>query len=139
MLKHVILIAITVIALNLTAQTGVEGRWRTIDDVTGKMKSIVELSIKNGKLYGKVVSVSNPADKDNVCTLCTDYRKGQKIVGMEIISALKKDGSEWVGDDAILDPENGKTYDCKLWIEDGKLQVRGYIGFFFRTQTWIRD
>lgn len=133
------ILALTVIAtFYLQAQSGVEGRWKTIDDATGKMKSIVEISIKNGKLYGKVVELKPGENPEKVCTACTDSRKGQKIVGMEIISGLSKDGSEWVGDDAIMDPENGKLYDCKLWVEDGKLQVRGYIGFLFRTQTWIR-
>lgn len=126
----------TVVYVN--AQTGVEGRWKTIDDATGKMKSIVEISIKNGKLYGKVVELKPGENPEKVCTACTDSRKGKKIVGLEIISGLTKDGDEWEGDDAILDPENGKLYDCKIWVEDGKLQVRGYIGFIYRTQTWVR-
>lgn len=120
------------------AQTSVEGRWKTIDDATGEMKSIVEISIKNGKLYGKIVQLKADSDPNKVCTECTDHRKGQKILGMEIISGLSKDGDVWEGDDGILDPENGKLYDCKIWVEEGKLQVRGYIGFLFRTQTWVK-
>ncbi|VAX17324.1 hypothetical protein MNBD_IGNAVI01-134, partial [hydrothermal vent metagenome] len=38
----------------------------------------------------------------------------------------------------ILDPKKGKVYDCKLWVENGKLQVRGYVLFFHRTQEWLR-
>jgi uncharacterized protein (DUF2147 family) len=133
------LVVLTVMSMSFAfSQSGIEGRWKTIDDATGKMKSIVEISIRNGKLYGKVVELKPGEDPDKVCTACTDQRKGQKIVGMEIISGLEKDGNEWSGDNGIMDPENGKYYDCKLWLEDGKLQVRGYIGFFFRTQTWIR-
>jgi uncharacterized protein (DUF2147 family) len=120
------------------AQSHVEGKWKTIDDETGKMKSIVELKVKNGKLYGTIVALSPDSDPNKVCTECTDHRKGKKIVGMEIISGLKQDDSVWEGDDGILDPENGKLYDCKIWVEDGKLQVRGYIGFLFRTQTWVK-
>ena len=55
---------------------------------------------------------------------------------MTIITDMEMDGAEWE-DGEILDPENGKVYDCKLWIEDGKLKVRGYVAFFYRTQTWF--
>jgi uncharacterized protein (DUF2147 family) len=121
-----------------SAQTGVEGRWKTFDEETGKMKSIVELSIKNGKLYGKIVELNPDSDVNRVCTNCTDHRKGAKILGMQIISGLEKSGETWTGDDGILDPANGKLYDVKLWLEDGKLQVRGYIAFLYRTQVWVR-
>jgi len=139
MKKGILLVlSIAFMAVLVQAQTSIEGRWKTIDDNTGQMKSIVEISIKNGKLYGKVVELKPGEDPNKVCTECTDSRKGQKIVGMQIISGLSKEDDVWEGDDAIMDPENGKLYDCKIWVEDGKLQVRGYIGFFFRTQTWIR-
>ena len=123
----------------VSAQSGIEGRWKTFDEETGAMKSIVEISIKDGKLYGRIVQLSPESDVNKVCSECTDHRKGAKILGMEIISGLTKDGNEWTGDRAILDPENGKLYDVKIWLEDGKLQVRGYIAFLFRTQTWERD
>jgi uncharacterized protein (DUF2147 family) len=38
-----------------------------------------------------------------------------------------------------MDPETGKVYDCKLWLEGDVLKVRGYVAFFFRTQTWRRE
>lgn len=122
----------------VSAQSGIEGRWKTFDEETGAMKSIVEISIKDGKLYGRIVQLSPESDVNKVCSECTDHRKGAKILGMEIISGLTKDGNEWTGDRAILNPENGKLYDVKIWLEDGKLQVRGYIAFLFRTQTWER-
>jgi uncharacterized protein (DUF2147 family) len=58
------------------------------------------------------------------------------IVGLEIIRNMEKDGDEYEDGD-ILDPENGKVYRCKLWVEEGKLRVRGYISFLYRTQTWL--
>lgn len=110
-------------------------KWKTIDDKTGKPRSIVELYEKDGKLYGKIIQGFDADAASRVCTACKDDRKGQKVVGMEIIRGLKKDGDKWE-DGEILDPDEGKTYDCKIWVEDGKLKVRGYIAFFFRTQTW---
>ena len=121
---------------NLQAQD-ILGKWKTIDDETGEPKSIVEIYMKGSKAYGKVVKILNPEKQESVCDLCDedDDRKDKKVLGMEIIRALEQDGNEWE-DGTILDPNNGKVYDCKLWVEDGVLQVRGYVAFFFRTQTW---
>lgn len=120
----------------------VTGRWVTIDDETGKKRSVVEITERNGKLYGTVVKLfREPSeDQDPVCKECDekDDRYNKRVIGMEIIRGLVKDGEEW-GDGTILDPKNGSVYDCKLWLEDGKLQVRGYVAFFFRTQEWVRE
>jgi len=138
-MKQILLLALSLMVYScVSAQTGVEGRWKTFDEETGKMKSIVEISIKNGKLYGKVVELAPGADANKVCTECTDHRKDAKVLGMQIITGLEKSGNMWVGDNGILDPANGKLYDVKLWLEDGKLQVRGYIAFLYRTQIWVR-
>jgi uncharacterized protein (DUF2147 family) len=73
-----------------------------------------------------------------------DDRKGQPIIGMEILRGLKREGKEsenlWAGGGKILDPTNGKLYTVKMVpIEGGKrLQVRGYLGPFYRTQFWNR-
>lgn len=133
-----LVVACVLLSSSLFAQGNVTGKWQTIDDETGKMKSIVNIEIKDGKLYGTVIELEPNSDPNKVCTECTDHRKGQKIIGMQIISGLEKDDDVWEGDDGIIDPENGKLYDVKVWEEDGKLQVRGYIGFIFRTQNWIR-
>lgn len=115
------------------------GKWKTIDDETGKPKSIVEIYLKDGKAYGKVVEILNPEKQDAVCDLCDedDDRWNKKVLGMDIIRGLEQDGDEWE-DGTILDPNNGKVYDCAIWVENGELQVRGYIAFFFRTQTWLK-
>ncbi len=138
MKKIIVLVAGLFIMYGTFAQGNVTGKWKTIDDETGKMKSYVEITVKDGKLYGTIVGLKPDTDPNKVCTECTDYRKGKKVLGMEIITGLEIDDDVWEGDDGILDPDNGKLYDCKIWEEDGKLQVRGYIGFFFRTQEWVR-
>jgi uncharacterized protein (DUF2147 family) len=114
------------------------GKWKTIDDETGKAKSIVKIYKKGDKYFGKVVDILNPTKKKNKCNKCTDSRKNQPILGMEIIKGLEQDDKEFE-DGTILDPNNGKIYDCKIWLENkNTLNVRGYILFFFRTQTWTR-
>ena len=140
-MKYVItIISLMFLSLCSNAQS-IEGIWKTIDDKTGEVKSIVELYQQDGKLYGKILEVFKQPDKPlkTVCKECKDDRKGQTLVGLEIITALQKDKGKWVNDDAILDPENGKIYDCKVWLdEDDRLAVRGYIGFLYRTQYWQR-
>ena len=139
MRKFIVFIAGMLLVSGLFAQGNVLGKWKTIDDETGKMKSLVEIYKKaDGKLYGKILQLKPGTDQNKLCTECTGSLKNKKIVGMEIINGLELDDDIWEGDDGILDPEDGKFYDCKIWEENGKLQVRGYIVFFFRTQEWER-
>ena len=112
----------------------VVGRWTTIDDETGQKKSVVEIYEQGGKYYGKVVDLLMKPD-DTVCDACPGANKGKKIVGMNVITDMVKKGDVYEGGQ-ILDPAKGKVYDCKMWVEGGNLKVRGYLGFFYRTQTW---
>tara|TARA_B100000809_G_scaffold630_2_gene704 strand:+ start:4860 stop:5279 length:420 start_codon:yes stop_codon:yes gene_type:complete len=130
-------ITFLLLILSINAQN-ITGKWKTIDDETKKEKSVVEIFKKGDKYFGKIISIVDTAKKNSKCTLCKDSRKNQLILGMEIIKNLKKDDDEFE-DGTILDPKNGKIYDCKIWLEDDNtLNVRGYIAFFFRTQEWIR-
>ena len=119
-------------------RTSPVGKWKTVDDNSGKTKSVVEIYENGGKLFGKVLELFDPEKPDPVCEECDedDPRHNKPIVGLEIIRNMEQDGKEWEDGD-ILDPENGKVYRCKLWVEEGKLQVRGYIAFLYRTQTWL--
>jgi uncharacterized protein (DUF2147 family) len=133
------LICILLLPLGLFAQNSILGKWKSIDDKSGEIRSIVEIFEKNSKLYGKIIKIfPRPnEDPDPVCEECPpdDDRYKKKILGMEVIREMKKDEQEYVGG-YILDPEAGKVYRCKLWLENGNLKVRGYLGPFFRTQTW---
>ena len=121
------------------------GRWTTIDDSTGKPKSIVQIEqADNGTLTGKVVEILQSNKGPNpVCDKCDGERKGQPIQGMTILWGLKADSPQVWDGGSILDPSKGKTYKAKITLTDGgkKLQMRGYIGIeaLGRTQTWIRD
>ncbi|GAA4835644.1 DUF2147 domain-containing protein [Algivirga pacifica] len=124
-------------AVGVQAQSpSILGKWKTIDDNTGEAKSIVEIFERDGKVYGKIVKLFNKSDNE-LCLECKGDKKNKPIVGLEIIEGLTADGKVYEGG-TILDPANGKEYDCKIWVEDGKLMVRGYIAFFFRTQTWLK-
>lgn len=126
------------------AQMTPVGTWHTVDDKTGEIKAEIQIVDKDGALSGRVVKSlrSEPGDK-KTCDECKDDRKGKDIIGMEIIRGVKPDASGdnlWANGGKILDPENGKEYTVKMVPQDGgkKLQVRGYIGPFYRTQTWLR-
>jgi len=132
------------ISSQAAAQTSPVGRWTTVDDVTGKVKSIVSIWEENGKLYAKIDEVIN-ADPDNpghVCLHCEGDLKNKPLVGLRILWDMAKDGSDQWSGGRILDPHNGKVYKCTLALQDGgkKLKVRGFIGFSLlgRTQYWTR-
>jgi len=135
-MRTTILLTTILTSFALHAQT-VTGRWTTIDDNTGKPRSVVEITEKDGKLHGRIVELYEKDKINEVCKLCPGDRHKKKIVGLDIIRDMAKTGSEW-SKGTILDPETGKVYDCKIWLEDGMLKVRGYVAFFYRTQTWVR-
>ncbi len=123
------------------AQATPVGLWKTIDDETKQEKSLVRITEASGVLVGRIEKLLDPAKQESKCDKCTDARKDQPVLGMIIIEGVKKNPDEpyWDGG-TILDPNNGKTYKLRLTPKDGgkTMEVRGYIAFFFRNQTWIR-
>ncbi len=126
------------------AQDAIVGQWKTIDDETGKPKSIIEVFEKDGAYNGKIVKLFREPNEDQnpKCDKCSGDKKDQLGLGMQNLNGLKKDSdTHWSGGE-ILDPKNGKTYSCKADVVDGgkKLKLRGFIGFSLigRTQTWER-
>ncbi len=118
----------------------ISGKWKTIDDGTGEVKSIIKVYEKDGKLYGDIVKLFNEdPNYDPVCTECDGDLKGKKIIGMTIINGLENKGDYWYAKKGIIDPDNGKWYDVKIWREGDELKVRGYISVVYRTQTWLLE
>jgi uncharacterized protein (DUF2147 family) len=132
--------AVLLLAAVDTAPLTPVGRWKTIDDKTGKPKAIVRIYEENGRLFGRIEATLQP-DAKKTCEKCKDARKDQPIIGMVILRGLTPHEGEFSGGD-ILDPDNGSVYRCKLRLEDrgATLSVRGYIGFSLlgRSQTWQR-
>lgn len=116
------------------------GTWETLDEESGEVKSLVKVFEKNGHLAGQVekIFLQLYEGEDPVCRACPGDQKGQKIVGMTILSDFEKTDGQWK-DGNLFDPGNGKTYTGSLWLEsEDVLVVRGYLGPFFRTQKWQR-
>lgn len=119
------------------------GKWKTIDDTTGEAKSIIRIWEQDGELFGSIESLfRKPNENPNpLCTKCKGDLRGKPVIGLTILKNLKQDENEWNGG-TVLDPEDGKTYQCKIEVvENGsKLKVRGFIGVSLlgRTQYWLR-
>ena len=129
------------VGLAAAAQTP-EGRWKTIDDETGKVKSIVEIArAQDGTLRGTVVEILHSAKGPNpTCDDCEGANKGKPIKGMTILWDLQDEGGGEYGGGRILDPAKGKTYKSKLeMLGDDRLGVSGCIAFFCRQQEWVRE
>lgn len=142
MLKRITLTALLAGAASLAAaQSTPVGLWRTVDDETKQEKSLVRIVDNGGVLAGKVEKLNDPSKQDAKCDKCTDARKDQPVLGMTIVEGVKKNPDEayWDGG-TILDPNNGKVYRVRMTPKDGgkTLEVRGFIGPFYRNQTWLR-
>ena len=135
-------LSLTALATQAMAQNTPVGRWHSIDDETKEIKSEIVITDNGGVLTGRIEKLLRKgADQTRRCTECTDDRKDQPLIGLEIIRGAKKvEGKDvWEGGQ-ILDPENGKSYNLRLTPVEGgkKLDVRGSILFIGRTQTWVR-
>ena len=125
------------------AQTTPAGLWKTIDDDTKKEKSLVRITENNGVFTGRIEKLLDPAtDPKAVCADCTDDRKDKPVLGLDILRGIKKseaDATVYEGG-TIVDPKNGKSYRARLKPVAGgaQMEMRGYIGPFYRTQVWQR-
>lgn len=118
------------------------GRWKTVDDATGKVKSIVAIREENGKLFGTIETLFDPPVPHPTCYLCTGALKDRPLVGLQVLSGFAQVGNQWSGGQ-VLDPESGKIYRASLTVEDGgkKLRLHGYfvVPILGRTEHWLRD
>lgn len=116
------------------------GDWKTVDDKTGDNFSIVHIyQGVNGLYYGKVAKMLvGPAGL--VCDKCEGEDHNKPLEGLVIIRDMKAIDGE-LREGHVLDPESGKFYYGKIYLEKGRLVLRGSLdkrGWFGRNQTWIR-
>ncbi|MEP6260671.1 MAG: DUF2147 domain-containing protein [Gillisia sp.] len=138
-LKNICFILVILSGVNLQAQS-IFGKWHTINEETGKPNSIIEIYEEDGAAHGKVLKILKEENRDQRCENCTGDLKDKPIEGLELMKGFEKSGKEYVNG-LITDPKSGKQYKSKIWIDEGnpdRLKVRGYIAFFYKTQTWHR-
>lgn len=120
------------------------GLWKNIDDKSGKPKALIRITENGGEYSGKIEKLFRDAGEvaNPVCEKCSGDLKGKQVIGLTMLTGMKKDGEEF-GGGRILDPDNGETYKCKLTVADGgkTLKVRGFIGvpWIGRSQSWVRE
>ena len=116
------------------------GRWKTIDDNTGKVKSIVAIRKEAGKLYGKIETLFDPPVPNPTCYLCSGAAKDRPLVGLQILWGFKQDGDHWSGGQ-VLDPESGRIYRL-LWRSKtaGRSSdcAASLVFLLGRTEYWLR-
>jgi uncharacterized protein (DUF2147 family) len=115
------------------------GKWKTIDNYSGKEKCVVEIFERDGEVFGKIIQIINPENKDVICTKCEGEDKNKPVLGFELIKNMRKQG-KYYKKGTIFDPEHGREFKCRLMLTEDPnvLQVRGYISFFYATQYWQR-
>lgn len=135
----------TIILVSLVTISGIHaqdvfGKWTTIDDNTGEARSVVEIFERGGKVYGKIIAITDPEKRDRVCENCSGDDRNRPLIGLEILKGLEKNDGKYE-DGYITDPDNGKRYKCYIELEDANtLKVRGFMGLAIigRTQIWQR-
>ncbi len=120
------------------------GRWTTIDDKENVPVSIVNIYRgTDGKYYGQIERILYKGQENKLCTECEGELHNKPVVGMVIVNNMEwRDGKLQGG--TILDPDNGKTYYAKMWLDPatGKLILRGSLdkrGLLGRNQQWVRQ
>ncbi len=143
--KTTVAVLVSALLLSLFAfRTGdtadkIIGEWFTTD----KKAKVRIYKAKNEKYYGKIVWLKEPntedgkpkVDKENP----DESKRNEPIVGSLILHGFEYKGNNKWEEGEIYDPESGSTYSCNIeWLKDGKLKVRGYIGFSLmgRTEYW---
>ncbi len=131
------------LSATLARAQSAEGWWQTVDDKTGRVKSIVHIQAEKEGLSGKVEQLFRKPDEIQhpLCIDCEGARKDQPVLGMTIMWGMQPVKQGWEKGQ-ILDPGNGKIYKCKMELAPGgqALVVRGFIGISLlgRSQTWKR-
>lgn len=115
------------------------GKWKTLDDKTGKAMTVTEVyEAKNGTLAAKIVeNLGLPA----TCEECSGTNKGKSFVGIVTVWNMKanKDGT-WGGGNGYKPSEDMKFTAKSMTLVDGgkKLEVKGCKAIFCKTATWVR-
>jgi len=138
-IKSVLLYVLLILVTPASAESSIEGYWKSIDEQTSKASGYWKIEVKDNRLLGYLVNYPD-MNPDNTCIVCTGKLKEfyeKPIKGTAWINLKKNKDGVWK-DGYIIDSGEGKKYKAQLWVEDGNLMMRGYIGFFYRTQTWLR-
>ena len=132
-----LILCVTVFAQKINEDI-VLGTW-----LTGSGKGKVQIYKTGVEYNGKIVWLKEPTYPDGSVKVDKHNPDKEKqtapILGLNMLKGFIFNDGKWI-DGTIYDPENGKTYSCKITYRDGKLDVRGYMGISLigRTDTWFK-
>jgi uncharacterized protein (DUF2147 family) len=100
-----------------------------------KKDAKIEIYKKGERYFGRTVWAANPRkDTKNP----NESLRKRDLLGIDLLTNFSFDDGSYE-DGKIYDPENGKTYDCKMTLSGDKLKVRGYIGISLFGRTEILE
>ena len=139
-MKNYLLITIFLLSVSTGFSQSIFGHWNSFDEDTNRVESVIEVYKKEGWVLARISKIIDPEKQEAVCLMCNGKRKNEAILGMDILTGLKKNGNQWSGG-KILDPKSGNEYTCYMkLINQNTLKIRGYFGspLFGKTVIWKR-
>jgi uncharacterized protein (DUF2147 family) len=121
------------------------GLWQAYDNHTGNLEALIHIKKLPDNTYEGIVEKIYPDKPENAAMICSDcpgsyYNK--PILGMRILSGMKRKDKLTFDGGNILDPDEAKVYQCRIQLsEDGKtIQVTGYINYVWigQSEIWQR-
>lgn len=129
-IKLITILLLIVTKVNAQNANDIIGKWESNEDGN---HSRLEF-FRNGNEYNakilwddKIVEKDGKTSKKDTNNPNEKFRT-RNIIGITNLTKLKyaKNG-EYIGG-RIYNALNGQTYNCKVWIKDGELYLRGYFG-----------
>ena len=120
------------------SEESIEGIWLSSD----KEVKIRIYKKTNQQYYGKIIWFKETPDNGkfpyDIKNPNPALRK-RKIMGLEILKNFQYDSkSQRWKNGTIYHPQHGKTFKGTMWLKNRQLQIRGYWGVLYRTNTWSR-
>jgi uncharacterized protein (DUF2147 family) len=113
--------------------------------LTASGKAHVKITKSGNYFYGRVVWLKEPLDVNNKPKVDKNNpdinARTIPIMGLKLLSGFEYTGDKTWEEGTIYDPENGKTYQCKITqTNNNALNIRGFIGISMigRTDIWTR-
>lgn len=130
-----------ILSSGLAQTNDITGFW-----ITETGEGIVEVYSKDGKYYGRLVSLKKPNDENGNPVLDTKNKnkslQNRKLIGVLILDSFQynKEESNW-DNGKVYDPNMGHEANGILTLIDSRtLKVKGYVGFKWisKSETWKR-
>ncbi len=133
-----------ILAMNAQADK-ILGVWITASDSS----SVEIIQHTNGKYIGHINWLMEPLDENGKPKVDKENpdpaKRNDQILGLKLLRSFEyNNGKDRWEDGTIYDPDNGKTYSCYMWFEDGNydvLYLKGYVlgmKFLGRETVWNR-